>query len=191
MDPALVITRLESFEGRVPYLYLCTGGEVTVGIGHAIQTAADALQLTWSIDGRPATPVEIQGDYASVAAAQKGLIAKSYAPLTECRMADADIDALVSSDVHNFELSLAAALPNWSTYPAPAQAALFDMAFNLGLGGLKKFPHLLAAVDAGQWEVAAAQCHRQGIAEIRNQQTADLFRQAAGVASNGALAAQP
>jgi hypothetical protein len=39
--------------------------------------------------------------------------------------------------------------------------------------------------------VAAAQCHRQGIAEIRNQQTADLFRQAVGVASNGALAAQP
>jgi GH24 family phage-related lysozyme (muramidase) len=179
MDPALVIARLESFEGRVPYLYLCTGGEVTVGIGHAIQTPADALQLTWSIDGRPATPVEIQGDYASVAAAQKGLIAKSYAPLTQCRMADSDIDALVSSDVHKFETSLAAALPNWSTYPPPAQAALFDMAFNLGLGGLKKFPRLLAAVDAGQWEVAAAQCHRQGIAEIRNQQTADLFRQAA------------
>jgi lysozyme len=95
-------------------------------------------------------------------------------------MADSDIDALVSSDVHKFETSLAAALPNWSTYPPPAQAALFDMAFNLGLGGLKKFPRLLAAVDAGQWEVAAAQCHRQGIAEIRNQQTADLLRQAAG-----------
>jgi GH24 family phage-related lysozyme (muramidase) len=62
MDAPLVISRLESFEGRVPYLYLCTGGEVTVGIGHAIQTPADVLQLTWSIDGRPATAVEIQGD---------------------------------------------------------------------------------------------------------------------------------
>ncbi len=180
MDSALVISRLESFEGRVPYLYLCTGGEVTVGIGHAIPTPADALQLTWSIDVRPATAVEIQGDYARIAAAGKGLTARSYAPLTRCRMADADIDALVSSDVQKFASSLAAALPNWSTYPAAAQAALFDMAFNLGLGGLKKFPRLLAAVDAGQWEVAAAQCHRQGIAETRNQQTADLFRQAAG-----------
>jgi len=81
---------------------------------------------------------------------------------------------------HNFEASLAAVLPNWSTYPAPAQAALFDMAFNLGLGGLMKFHQLLAAVDGGQWSVAAAQCHRQGIAEIRNQQTAALFLQAAG-----------
>ena len=45
--------------------------------------------------------------------------------------------------------------------------------------GLKKFPSMLAAVDAGQWDVAAAECHRRGINEERNQQTAALFRQAA------------
>jgi GH24 family phage-related lysozyme (muramidase) len=185
MDAALVISRLESFEGRVPYLYLCTGGDVTVGIGHAIQTPAEALQLTWSINGRPATAAEIQAGYAAVAAAQKGLVAQAYAHLTGCRMADAAIDALASSDVQSFETQLAAALPNWGTYPAPAQAALFDMAFNLGLGGLRKFPHMLAAVDAGQWQVAAAQCHRQGIAETRNQQTADLFLQAASAQPAG------
>src|ERR1035441_10410845 len=116
MDPALVISRLESFEGRVPYLYLCTGGDVTVGIGHAIQTPADALQLTFSIAGRSAMAAEIQGDYASVAAAQKGLIAKAYAPLTTCRMADSDIDALVSSDGQNFETRLAARTQHCSVY---------------------------------------------------------------------------
>ena len=180
MDPSLVIPRIQSFEGRVPYMYQCTGGKVTIGIGHAIETPTDALQLTWSIDGRPATAAEIQTDYAGVAAAQKGLIAKAYAAFTQSRMADADIGALIAADVTRFEASLAAALPNWNTYPAPAQAALFDMAFNLGLGGLKKFPRLLAAVDAGEWDVAAAQCHRQGIGEDRNQQTAALFLQAAG-----------
>jgi len=179
MDNALVIPRLEQFEGRVPFMYRCTGGEVTIGIGHAIQSSADALNLTWAVDGRPATGDEIQTAWAAVAAAQIGLVAKAYAPLSPVRMADSDIDALVASDVTRFETSLAAALPNWSTYPAPAQAALFDMAFNLGLGGLKKFPHLLAAVDAGQWDVAAAQCHRQGISEDRNRQTAALFLQAA------------
>jgi GH24 family phage-related lysozyme (muramidase) len=180
MDNTHVIPRVESFEGRVPYMYLCTGGEITIGIGHAIAIPADALKLTWSIDGRAATDDEIQADYASVAGAQKGLLAKSYAPLTQCRMADADIDALIGADVTRFEALLAAALPNWNSYPAPAQEALFDMAFNLGIGGLKKFHNLLAAVDAGQWEVAAAQCHRQGIGETRNQQTAALFQQAAG-----------
>jgi len=180
MDPILVIPRVEKFEGRVPHMYLCTGGEVTIGIGHAIQTPADALKLAWSVDGRPATAAEIQAGYASVAAAQKGRVATSYAPLSPCRMVDPDIDALIAVDVTRFEASLAAALPNWNTYPAPAQAALFDMAFNLGLGGLKKFPSLLAAVDAGQWDVAATQCHRKGIGESRNLETAALFLQAAG-----------
>ena len=155
MDVSFVIPRLESFEGRISHMYKCTGGEVTIGIGHAIATVSDAPALSWTIDGRPATDAEIQADYARVQAAEKGLVAKAYAPLTQCRMADADIDALAAADVARFEASLAAELPNWNTYPPTAQAALFDMGFNLGIGGLKKFTHLLAAVDAGQWDVAA------------------------------------
>ena len=53
MDSALVISRLENFEGRVPHMYRCTGGKVTIGIGHAIETRADALNLTWSITANP------------------------------------------------------------------------------------------------------------------------------------------
>lgn len=186
MDASFVIPRLEAFEGRISHMYKCTGGEVTIGIGHAIATVSDAPALSWTIDGRPATEAEIQGDYARVEAAEKGLVATAYAPLTQCRMADADINSLAAADVARFEAALAAELPNWNTYPSSAQAALFDMGFNLGIGGLKKFSHLLAAVDAGQWEVAANECHRKGIGDSRNQQTAALFRQAAGQASGQA-----
>ena len=186
MDASFVIPRLESFEGRISHMYKCTGGEVTIGIGHAIATVSDAPALSWTIDGRPATDAEIQADYARVQAAEKGLVAKAYAPLTQCRMADADIDALAAADVNRFEALLAAELPNWNTYPPSAQAALFDMGFNLGIGGLQKFTHLLDAVDAGQWDVAANECHRKGIGDARNQQTAALFRQAAGQATGQA-----
>jgi GH24 family phage-related lysozyme (muramidase) len=180
MDPAIVIPRIETFEGRMPFMYLCTGGEVTIGIGHAILRAADAAALSWSIGGSAATADEIAADWERVAAAEKGRIALAYQGLTTCRMSNNDIEALIASDVELFTAQLARTLPNWSTYPEPAQEALFDMGFNLGIGGLKRFPHMLAAVDAGQWEIAAAQCHRQGISDARNQQTADLFRQAAG-----------
>jgi GH24 family phage-related lysozyme (muramidase) len=54
------------------------------------------------------------------------------------------------------------------------------MGYNLGVGGLLKFHKLLAAVDAGQWTTAAAQCHRMGIGDARNQATAGLFQRAAG-----------
>ena len=180
MDLTVVIPRLQRFEGCEPHMYRCTGGKVTVGIGHAIETPADAAALAWSINGRPAAAAEIQSDWAAIDAAQMNLAATAYAPLTQCRMASADITAMVAADVARFEAKLAAALPNWSTYPEPAQEALFDMGFNLGVDGLLKFHNLLAAVDAGQWAEAAAQCHRKGIGESRNAATAALFQQAAG-----------
>jgi GH24 family phage-related lysozyme (muramidase) len=180
MDLTILIPRLQSFEGCEPHMYRCTGGKVTIGIGHAIETPADAVALSWTIDGRRAANPEIQTDWASIAAAQMDLAAPAYAHLTQCRMAPADITALVAADVASFEAKLAAALPNWSTYPEPVQEALFDMGFNLGVDGLLKFHMLLAAVDAGQWAEAAAQSHRKGIGDTRNRQTAALFLQAAG-----------
>jgi GH24 family phage-related lysozyme (muramidase) len=174
MDPEQVIARLEKFEGRIPHMYLCTGGKVTVGIGHAIPSAADASQLSWE-----SAADQAQAGWTAVKAAQEGLVASRYAPLTTCRMDNDAINQLAAADVRIFTQSLAANFPNWDTYPAPAQAALFDMAYNLGIGGLKKFHNMLAAVDAGQWETAAQQCHRMGIQDERNQETAALFRKAA------------
>ena len=125
-----------------------------------------------------ATPAQASADFEQVAAAQKGMLASAYAGLTQCRMSEGGIEALVEADVRALEAHMAATLPKWRSYPEPAQEALFDMAFNLGPGGLKKFPTMLAAIDAGDWNTAAAQSHRQGIGEARNQEIAALFRSA-------------
>ena len=180
MNSASVIARLKEFEGYVSYMYRCTGGEVTIGAGHAIPAAADAGKLSWSIGGAPATPEQAQSDFAKVAAAPIGWVAGGYEDLTQCRMSADDIDALLLADIALFEAKLAAALPGWASYPEPAQEALFDMGYNLGVGGLLKFHQLLAAANAGQWTTAAAQCHRMGISDARNRETATLFLQAAG-----------
>jgi GH24 family phage-related lysozyme (muramidase) len=177
-----VIDRLKAFEGCINYMYKCTGGEVTIGIGHALQTAADAARLCWQRDGAAADSERVQSDYAAVAAAPKGQVATAYAHLTQCRLGAEDIETLVAADVQCFETQLAAALPNWSSYPGPAQQALFDMAFNLGIGGLKKFSALLHAANSGDWAAAAARCHRMGIGEARNQATAALFLKAGAAA---------
>jgi GH24 family phage-related lysozyme (muramidase) len=163
-------------------MYRCTGGEVTIGIGHALMTAASARNLTWQINGAPAPAGRAESDYQAVAAAPPGQVAAAYQHLTQCRMGEADIEALVAADVTSFEAQLLHALPKWNSYPGPAQEALFDMAFNLGIGGLLKFPTLLKAVNEGDWATAAAQCHRKGIQDTRNQATARLFQQAGSAA---------
>ena len=164
-------------------MYRCTGGEVTIGVGHAIHSSADAAALRWQIGQRPASAAEAGADWAKVFAAPKGDVAGAYARLTQCRMADDAINALCEADIESFEGRLAKELPKWNTYPEPVQEALFDMAFNLGIDGLKKFHMLLAAVDRGDWETAAQQCHRMGIQESRNNATAALFRQAKSAAA--------
>jgi len=178
MDTKLILTRLENFEGRIHHMYVCTGGEVTIGIGHAIKTADEAVQLSWILSGRAALAEEIRADFAKVAAAPKGLAAGGYASLSRVRMADPVIDTLAAADVVRFATGVAAALPNWNRYPECVQAALFDMAFNLGVAGLVKFKKLIAACDEAKWQIAAGECHRQGIGETRNLETAALFRQA-------------
>jgi GH24 family phage-related lysozyme (muramidase) len=177
MNCASAAERLKKFEGSTSYMYRCSGGEVTVGVGHAIFDAALAAELPWK--GAPA-PAVIDADFARVAAADKGLVAKRYENLTQCRLSAESVNDLLLSDIDAFEKNLAARLPAWRNYPEPAQQALFDMAYNLGVGGLLEFHKLLAACASGAWETAATECHRGGIGDARNQETAALFRQAAG-----------
>ncbi|PWU05688.1 MAG: hypothetical protein C5B51_13960 [Terriglobia bacterium] len=175
MDSEEVIARLETFEGRVPHMYRCTGGDVTIGIGHALLAIGDVAALPWMIGNRPAAANEAQADFQKVAAAPMGLVAGKYAGLTQCRLSDSDILQLARTDLESFVTRLSAELRNWNSYPNPVQAALFDMAFNLGIGGLKKFVKLLEAVDSGDWETAAQECHRRGVSEQRNDAVAALF----------------
>jgi GH24 family phage-related lysozyme (muramidase) len=177
MNCASAAERLKKFEGSTSYMYRCSGGEVTVGVGHAIFDAAHAAQLPWA--GAPA-PTLISADFAQVAAADKGLVATRYENLTQCRLSAEAVDALLFSDIEAFEKNLTVSLPAWKSYPEPAQQALFDMAYNLGVGGLLKFHKMLAACASGEWEAAATECRRGGIADARNQETAALFRRAAG-----------
>jgi GH24 family phage-related lysozyme (muramidase) len=182
MNQQIVLERLKGFEGFVPYMYRCTGGAVTAGIGHALLTSADAAGLEWEVSGRPASQEEIAGDFEKVAAAAKGLVAAHYEPLTACRLPDDYLTRLAGADMERFEGALAKTFPQWSSYLEPAQEGIFDMAFNLGIAGLHKFPRFLAAVEAQNWGIAAAECHRQGISEVRNQEVASLFLQAESLA---------
>jgi GH24 family phage-related lysozyme (muramidase) len=191
MDRETVKFRLKQLEGSIPHMYRCTGGAVTIGVGHALADATAAGALPWRIAGVPATPEQAERDFSRVAAARKGRPAASYAAVSTCRLAGADIDALLDGDIARFEALLQAALPEWTSYPEPARQALFDIAFNVGVAGLLKFRKLLAAVNAGDWETAAAECHRQGIPEARNIETARLFRECVFVGQTPRSAAGP
>jgi GH24 family phage-related lysozyme (muramidase) len=68
-------------------------------------------------------------------------------------------DELFAKDYPLAEAKAAADVgPEWNGLDAVRKAALTDMAYELGGGGLAGFHRMLMAVRVGNWPVAAAEC---------------------------------
>jgi len=64
-------------------------------------------------------------------------------------------DGLVA-DIARTQNQLDARLPWWRTLNDVRQDVIVELAFNLGVGGLLTFHNTLAAVQAGNWQLAAS-----------------------------------
>lgn len=174
------VTDLARWEGFTTWLYLDTRGLVTVGIGNLLRDVQACRALPWQVDGRQAATAEVDAAWTAVRAQQPARAASSYASATRIRLTQGEVLALAERRLTGeFLPGLRRLYPGWDTFPAPAQRALLDMAWNLGLGGLAKFRHLAGAVSARDWAAAARSCGRITSRPERNEFTRQLFRDAA------------
>ena len=176
---------LEAFEGCTTWMYADTRGLVTIGIGNLVENtdACAALPFVHALllpDGSPAPPVtedDKRNAYCKVLNAfDSPKSANAYRFVTDLRLTQAFVAELVAQRLEaEFYPGLLRLCPGFDGFPLPARRALVDMAYNLGIGGLGKFPHLLTACNAGDWAEAARQCHRSSCRETRNIWTAQCF----------------
>ena len=185
MNSADYVPDLEAHEGRIPWLYCDSRGFVTTGVGNLVKDAdACALLPLYDLSAplRTEPPPEaseaakrsafclILGAYDDTKAAMY------YRTLSSLRLTNDAIDALLEQRLMGeFFPGLLKLCPGIEGFPLPARRALVDMVFNLGVGGLGKFPHLLAACNSADWATAAAQCHRSSCRETRNLWTSSMF----------------
>jgi GH24 family phage-related lysozyme (muramidase) len=170
------LAKLEWFEGSIPWMYLDTRGNVTVGAGLMLPDAAAAQKLPFVIVAQPATEAEIATEFARVDAMPMGRPALFYRHDNAPELPRAEIDSLLRTVLAGFEDQLRAALPGYDAFPDSVKLALLDMAYNLGPAGLLQgYPNLIRAVNAGNWAQAAAQCFRHGPGAARNQWTQQMF----------------
>jgi GH24 family phage-related lysozyme (muramidase) len=169
VTPALkqkLVSLLSDHEGRIPWMYPDSNGNVTVGVGHLLPSALSAMNLGFPfwINRRKATAQEICSAWAYVR--------HTSTPFKTLTLAEPDIDALLGQDLERFEPIVAATFPN-IVLPESAEIAVWDMVFNLG--SFAKFPKFVAAVRAGDWAAAAAESKRRDIGVSRNRDTAQAF----------------
>ena len=131
---------------------------------------------------------------------QKGYVASAFAEdndvttaegqTVRLRLADGADLKLAKSRADKLLASLRTLFPAFDAFPRDAQLALFDMAFNMGVGeraatrkkstGLQQFWNLVAAVKERNWKRAADECRRRPpVSERRNLETKVLFLLAA------------
>jgi lysozyme len=75
--------------------------------------------------------------------------------LDDVGISEAEARHMLGNDIEWVVKELDRAMPWWRTMPEPAQRALANMAFNLGLTRLRRFKNMLAALQAGDYSKAA------------------------------------
>ena len=183
LDDALA--QLEIFEGTVPWMYLDTKGLVTVGVGEMLANAARAQSLSF-VDpaGQPATEDAILAEFNRVSALAPAKAAGFYRSPNSPVLPHAAIDTLLMNHLNFFDGQLAGRFSGYPRFPDPAKLGLLDMIYNLGVTGLfHGFPHFMGFVDQQDWLSAAANCHRVGPSQARNDWTRQQFLAAAAAAN--------
>src|SRR5581483_7854962 len=104
-------------ESRTNFFYRCTGGKVTIGVGHACESASDACALPLlTSTGSPASADQINAAFAAVAA-PLNLRASSYRQYSDLNLPDPAVDQIWNSDIASFTAQLQRRLPNFNSYP--------------------------------------------------------------------------
>jgi len=158
-----------NFEKNIPYMYVDTTGNVTVGIGHNLTSHGDYQTLDFMVKrltrkaviggdmgipitipmtiGRAATEAEKKNDYEFLMK-HTGLgkfAAEQLADYTTLELKSESIDQIFEKDLQDAISIVQAAFGFVDKYPISCQAALIDIAFNCG--GFTKFPTLTKAVN--------------------------------------------
>lgn len=161
------------YEGIVPHLYLDSRGNPTCGIGFLVENREDLRKFAWNPNLQ-----EAQADWVLLKDLPANRVPGFYRKAVRASLSDAEMRKHFDIEVGKFRALLSSKGWKIATLPIPAQIAVVDMAYCLGVGGLEKFTKLKAAVLSGNWSEASKQCSRKGVQEERNVATSALFAQA-------------
>lgn len=190
MDKKLLIKLKEMLvaeEGNYNHMYCDTTGNVTIGVGHLIANAEEAVKLPFRFGNRRANDLEIKEEYMRIRQLGKNYSnykANWYGRYTNLYLEDEDITKIFEADITRIVKSLIYQLKSkkdidFNKQPNEVKLALLDMAYNLGVNGLiSKFPRFMKAIKEEDYELAARESRRIGVPDRRNKAVKDLLLKA-------------
>lgn len=148
-------------EGVVRWFYADVKGLITIAIGNLVDPVESALSLAMVHKGTdiPASQADIRADWLRVKsdpnAARLGH--RSVEALTNLRLTDAGVDAVVNKRLALNDQILRTRFPDFEKWPADAQLATHSMAW--ACGPYFRFAKLEAALKLRDFSTAATECY--------------------------------
>ena len=154
-------------------MYLDSGANVTVGLGHRIPSAEEAKKLPFVERGSSKRPHDnhIVNSYRKVQRFIDGRgFGHKYVGLTSIQVPAAAVTTLAFDDIDQKLGEIRHFFPNFETYPLRAKHGLMDMVYNAGIGTVTRdFPLFSAAVRIRDWKTAAVESDRGRVGDKRNR----------------------
>ena len=148
----------DKLEGHCDCMYLDRRGLVTTGRGNLIDPwSANVTDLPWTLDGARATSMQVATEWHEVKARQD-LVTASYPTrraITRLRLSEEAIDALTVERLTENANIIAGRIRGWDGLPPDVQLAVMSIVW--ACGAEVQFPHMFAAIEAGDYATAAAE----------------------------------
>jgi GH24 family phage-related lysozyme (muramidase) len=151
-------------EGLIPWLYCCTKGFVTVGVGDKVSPKTVlTMPFVHLLDGSHAMTEEksqafirVQNHFA------KGLTAGDYRVCSDLRLDEEFCNRRLRSRIKSeFVPAIEKHCPLFANYPTRVKFVLVDIVYNVGVVGFAAFDQLIIDCNSLQFSKAAEQVHTQ------------------------------
>jgi GH24 family phage-related lysozyme (muramidase) len=200
-----IIKKSKEFEDSIEYPYLDKKGLITIGVGHLIKDLAAAQKINFIIGDNKATKEQIKTEYEKLTKHKNYKKENEdkhvkYEGTTTLELKEAVIKALFNDDIKTKiqeikdedtwyikgvdgvqKLVNKKIYADFDNFMPEVQEALFDMAYNLGIGKLSNnadnrgFPKFNGHMMRKEYGKAAIESHRPDVGLNRNAYVKNLL----------------
>ena len=178
---------IEQFERVIPYPYIDTTGNITIGAGANVNNWDDFRQLNLTVNGIPATEAQKLEAYSYLHRlsnqqdaggnyVNRNTQADAFENKTNVRISDAEARNLAQTHMIEDLAHLRREFADFDSFPLPLKEVLLDIQYNVA-GGVNRYnwPKLYKAIEDHDIDKIIEHIHRRDIANELNdwaQQTA-------------------
>ena len=181
---------IKQYEKVLPYSYLDTKGNITIGGGANVNNWNDYKQLNAYVSNLPATEAQKWNDYQQLRQMSneqdaygnyihRNKIAKFFEPYTSIRISDSEARRLAQNHMSNDLAHLRREFADFDSFPLPLKEVLSDIQYNIGNLNQRHWPNLYQAIQNRDVDGIVSNVNRKDVGQERNdwaRNTARLIR---------------